>query len=284
MKFLKQHKTKLILILAAIAILAGSFWWGGNAPNLRGWNVAETPTPTTTIVLPEKTVKETPTQSQEPLDEASADSTAATQDNSPEAPEAWTPDEVLSPQEAKENLTYSMQNGMEIDPETGEDRYHTTPVPAGKPTPMEPQDTKIGEETYTCTLTVRCDTILHNTDWLDPEKRELVPDDGVILPTQTVTFFEGESVFHLLLREMKKNRIHMEYVSTPIFNSSYIEGIHNLYEFDCGERSGWMYRVNGWFPNYGCSRYRLKENDVVEVLYTCDLGRDIGGYNSAAGE
>lgn len=43
-----------------------------------------------------------------------------------------------------------------------------------------------------------------------------------------------------------------------MYNSAYIEGINNLYEFDCGSLSGWMYKVNEWFPNYGCSRYVLK--------------------------
>ena len=60
----------------------------------------------------------------------------------------------------------------------------------------------------------------------------------------------------------------------------YIEGIHNLYEFDCGDLSGWMYKVNGWFPNYGCSRYQLKQGDVIEWVYTCDLGKDVGGGNA----
>ena len=63
-----------------------------------------------------------------------------------------------------------------------------------------------------------------------------------------------------------------------MYNSAYIEGINNLYEFDCGELSGWMYKVNGWFPNYGCSRYQLKEGDVIEWVYTCDLGVDVGGF------
>ena len=70
-------------------------------------------------------------------------------------------------------------------------------------------------------------------------------------------------------------------MNTPVYNSAYIEGISNLYEFDCGERSGWMYKVNGWFPNYGCSRYELKNGDKIEWVYTCDLGRDVGGDYSA---
>ena len=88
--------------------------------------------------------------------------------------------------------------------------------------------------------------------------------------------YEGESVFDLLQREMKQAAIHMEYTATPIYNSSYIEGIGNLYELDCGPLSGWMYQVNGWYPNYGSSRYQLQQDDVVIWRYTCDLGQDLG--------
>jgi hypothetical protein len=45
-----------------------------------------------------------------------------------------------------------------------------------------------------------------------------------------------------------------------------------------------MYKVNGWFPNYGCSRYGLKDGDVICWVYTCDLGKDIGGgYSTGNG-
>ena len=119
---------------------------------------------------------------------------------------------------------------------------------------------------------------------LDKEKVELVPEDGVIFPATKVTFYEGESVFNVLQREMKKAKILMEFRSTPIYNSAYIMGINNLYEFDVGELSGWMYKVNDWFPNYGVSRYQLKEGDVVEFVYTCNLGRDVGGHYATRGE
>lgn len=178
---------------------------------------------------------------------------------------------------------YSEAKGMAINPGTGKDKYLTDPVPEGKPIPVEPENTTVTDRKLSCTLSVRCDTILNNMKVLDPEKAELVLEDGVIFPASKVTFYEGESVFNVLLREMKKNKIHMEFVNTPIYNSAYIEGINNLYEFDCGELSGWMYKVNGWFPNYGCSRYQLKDGDVVEWVYTCDLGRDVGGYYSAGG-
>ena len=166
---------------------------------------------------------------------------------------------------------------MVIDPETGKDKYLTDPVPAGKPIPVEPQDVTIGTTAYSCTLSISCDTILDNMNLCDPAKRDLVPADGWILEPVTVTFYEGESVFNLLRRVCKQQKIHMEFENTPIYNSAYIEGIHNLYEFDVGELSGWMYKVNEWFPNYGCSRYALKDGDVICWVYTCDLGHDVGG-------
>ena len=178
---------------------------------------------------------------------------------------------------------YSEAGGMVIDPVTGKDKYLTDPVPEGKPLPVEPQDAAISETAYTCTISISCATILNHMDWLDPEKVELVPEDGWILEPTEVTFYEGESVFNVLQRTCKQQGIHMEFENTPMYNSAYIEGIHNLYEFDCGELSGWMYKVNEWFPNYGCSRYQLKAGDVVCWEYTCDLGVDIGGFYSTGG-
>lgn len=153
--------------------------------------------------------------------------------------------------------------------------------PILSPAPVEPENAVISDKELTCTLSVRCDTILNNMNKLDSEKLDIVPKDGVIFAEKTVTFYEGESVFNVFMREMKQNKIHLEFENTPIYGSAYIEGIANIYEFDCGELSGWMYKVNGWYPNYGCSRYQLKAGDRIEWVYTCDLGKDVGGEYSA---
>ena len=158
------------------------------------------------------------------------------------------------------------------------DQYQTAAVPEGKPEPVEPQKTEMNKKKeYHGTLSIVCSTILDNMDRFDEAKLEVLPEDGVILAEKKVTFYEGESVFDVLQRETRNEKIHMEFVSTPIYNSNYIEGINNIYEFDCGGLSGWMYQVNGWFPNYGCSRYELQDGDAIAWIYTCDLGRDIGG-------
>ena len=167
---------------------------------------------------------------------------------------------------------------QEVDPDTGKDKYQTDPVPEGKPAPVEPEDTTVEQTTtYTCTISISCDTILNNWDMCDESKKPLVPADGVILSSTTVSFSDGESVYDVLQRVCRENGIHMESSWTPIYNSAYVEGINNLYEFDVGRLSGWMYNVNGWFPNYGCSRYALQNGDVVNWVYTCDLGKDVGG-------
>jgi hypothetical protein len=164
------------------------------------------------------------------------------------------------------------------------DKYLTDPIPEGKPKPVEWQDvTKDKDKELKATLSVTCKSILNNMHLFNMDKLEVLPEDGIIYGTKTVVFYEGESVFDLLLREMQENKIHMEFVMTPIYNSHYIEGINNIYEFDCGELSGWMYKVNDWFPNFGASRYLLKDGDIVEWIYTCDLGRDIGGSFSITG-
>jgi len=144
--------------------------------------------------------------------------------------------------------------------------------------PVEPEDMVIGDGSFTVILSVRVHTILYNMHLLHRDKHELVPVDGWIFPPTEVIAFEGESVFNVLQREMRRNRIHMVSRWTPIFNSAYVEAINNLYEFDVGPLSGWMYSVNGWFPNFGASRYLLSEGDVIEWIFTVDLGRDLGVY------
>lgn len=127
----------------------------------------------------------------------------------------------------------------------------------------------------TCRVSISCAVLLEDGTRLDAEKRALVPEDGWLLAPEKTEFYEGESVFDLLRRVCREKKLHMEFSETPIYESAYIEGIGNLYEFDAGELSGWMYRVNGVFPNYGCSRYQLEDGDCVEWLYTCALGEDL---------
>ncbi|MEK5333619.1 DUF4430 domain-containing protein [Lysinibacillus sp. FSL W8-0992] len=135
----------------------------------------------------------------------------------------------------------------------------------------------------TVTIAIRVDTLLKHWDKLDSnlQSEKYVPKNGIILkPTTYELLSEKDTVWDVLQRATKEYKIQMEYqgANENIYNSVYVEGINHLYEFSAGELSGWMYKVNGVYPNYGCSQYVLKDGDVIEWHYTVDLGRDLGNH------
>ena len=163
-------------------------------------------------------------------------------------------------------VAFSLRNGQD----TGlGSQYHITKIPDNALITQ-------GEDNV-CTITIVCDTILDNLDNLEEEKAPYVPKDAVILPKTQVSFTEGDTVFEVLQKVCAAAELQIEYSWTPMYNSYYIEGINHLYEFDCGNESGWMYKVNEWFPNYGCSAYTLKNGDDIVWCYSCNgLGADVG--------
>ena len=163
-------------------------------------------------------------------------------------------------------------------PEKGE----TAESPAGS-TPTEPNKTPApsaapaqtpaqAEKKETCTLSISCQTALAHLDGLDPGMREVLPADGWILPAVSVTVQPGDTVFDVLQRACRENGIPLEFSITPGTGGAYIEGIDNLYEFDCGSLSGWKYKVNGVYPNVGCSSVTVQPGDTIVWQYTCRDG------------
>jgi hypothetical protein len=136
----------------------------------------------------------------------------------------------------------------------------------------------ITSESETVTMTIECKTVLDNMDSLDSNIVSYIPDDGIILKKTEYVLRQGDTVFDILNRVTRYNKIQMEYQGADLnkYGSAYIEGINYLYEYSCGELSGWMYSVNDKFPEYGCSNYKLKDGDNIKWSYTCDLGRDVG--------
>lgn len=118
------------------------------------------------------------------------------------------------------------------------------------------------------TVTIRCDPAV-----LECGSAGL-PEDGVILSAAEFDISEGETAFGVLIRAAKKYRIHVENSGSVSggFLPVYIVGINHIYEFQHGDLSGWVYRVNGVAPSVGCGDYRLSDGDSVEWLYTCGDG------------
>lgn len=264
-KSVKQNRNKIIAVAAAVLCLAAVFWWGGNMPGSHGFNPSETPTPTFAddVVQDSDDNADTAEDDVEPIATENADEVATADDTVANDDTADTDkaDETVNPR--------------------------STATPKGESPTANKTDTAVASSTetavsddnksLTCTISVSCATVLNNLSYLKEEKRGIIPSDGIILSRRTVTFNEGESVFNVLQREMKRAKIHLEFTSTPVYDSIYIEGINNLYEFDCGDGSGWLYSVNGIFPGYGCNQYKLKNGDEIKWLYSCDLGKDVGG-------
>jgi len=287
---MNKHKTKFITAAVILMLLAGAWFLGGmpevNHPTpeiMAEIEVANEPVFMAQSVTAEdvEIIKE-----QDEIEEVELSDKEEVIEEIEEVDEA---EEVLEAEEADSSINF------DIVPEVANpDRFDATSegvvLPEISPTdiqisseahpamraPVEPEDMVIGDGSFTVTLSVRAHTILYNMHLLHKDKHELVPDGGWIFPPTEVTVYEGESVFNVLQREMRRHGIHMVARWTPIFNSAYVEAINNLYEFDVGPLSGWMYSVNGWFPNFGASRYLLSPGDVVEWVYTVDLGRDLG--------
>ena len=133
------------------------------------------------------------------------------------------------------------------------------------------------DEKITVSIQIRCDNLSNDMSKLtDEAKAPYVPSDGVILSRTKYRCEKNATVYDVLYAVCRNHNIHIESNYTPVYGSYYIEGINHLYEFDGGSESGWMYRVNGAYPDYGCSSYRLADGDSIVWAYTCNLGKDLG--------
>ena len=271
---MKKHKTKMIASFAILVVLIGAWFMGSS--HFRG-NEEAPGLAEDLSVLEEATLAADPVVNPElPLNFGNI--SEVTQNS--ETPEQETP-ETSGGNIAPENTNNDTAplSVTETEPTNPEPTPAPSPTPTALPTP-DPSppsaQTPPPETSFYVTLSVRVDTILHNMDLLDREKHELIPTNGVIFPATRIRVEQGESVFDVLQREMRRAGIHMSSRFTPAFNSAYVEAIHNIFEFDVGPLSGWMYRVNGIFPNFGSSQYILRPDDVIEWVYTVDLGRDVG--------
>ncbi len=120
------------------------------------------------------------------------------------------------------------------------------------------------------TITIRCDSIAGESD------DGFIPENGIILDTTTYEFEEGDTVYDILVRAVRENKIHMEKKKTGSGpRDYYICAIANIYEYDWGDLSGWMYYVNGESPAVGCGEYHVRQGDRIEWHYTREIGRDI---------
>ena len=97
--------------------------------------------------------------------------------------------------------------------------------------------------------------------------------DNTILSSQIVLDNEVNA-FQALKYYCESNSIQLGYTGSG--KLAYVNSINGIKEKSEGPSSGWMYKVNGVFPNISAGRYDLSSNDTLEWVFTKDGGKDVG--------
>ncbi|MGI6722447.1 MAG: DUF4430 domain-containing protein [Anaerovoracaceae bacterium] len=119
------------------------------------------------------------------------------------------------------------------------------------------------------TISISAERILYSKRASDDVK-SLVPGGGYLMSERSVGIKNGDTVKSVLLRTAKSAGIVLSWEG-----GDYLVGIGGIFEFDGGPGSGWMYSVNGKFPNAACSQYKVKKGDVIAWKYTNNRGSDL---------
>lgn len=121
----------------------------------------------------------------------------------------------------------------------------------------------------TITFEIECKELMNHRDKWKEGIEEIIPSSGVFYSGEE-NYVEGETVYDVLKRICNEHTIALDSEYTPLYGTYYIKGIGNLYEFDCGSESGWLYKVNDSLPGVGCSSHVINENDKICFYYSLE--------------
>lgn len=124
------------------------------------------------------------------------------------------------------------------------------------------------KDEISCTLNVECKSILNNMDKLKDGHSEYVPSNGYIIKGYKYTAKAGFTAYDALKKACEDNGIKLTTKSSMY--GTYVSGINNIDEFDCGSQSGWMYSINGNRPNVSASSQRVTDGDEITFEYVCE--------------
>lgn len=288
---MKEFKSLIICILAALVVLSGC----GNVSNDTTTNgvssefqISAEPSATVgeqNITEQKITEKVTDTTENTTTSKAETTTAASKETTKPKKNE----NKTTKPTRSETTSTTKRVNSTEkITTTKSNDIKTTVPTSSVPKTTISTTSAVVTEKADVCFVTIICDTINKNQDMLKESKKAFVPSDGIILKDTPVEIDGDATAFDVIKKACSDNTckanckycqrsgIQIEYTYTPAFANYYIEGIHQIYEKDCGKQSGWMYSVNGEFPNVGASSCSVKAGDKIVFAYTCDMGEDIG--------
>lgn len=90
-------------------------------------------------------------------------------------------------------------------------------------------------------------------------------EEKLIFELAPVSIKKGDTALSVLKSLTKEKKIHME--TSGKGDSEYVKGIDNIYEFDKGPQSGWIFYINGEFSSQSAGKTVLKDGDMVEWVY-----------------
>ena len=128
------------------------------------------------------------------------------------------------------------------------------------------------EGDITVTVLAECSAALDNMGSIDERVNTaaVIPADGVVLAYCEVPLPEGATAFDALALAARQQKVRVDGSGTVY--GVYVSAIGHIAEFGFGDMSGWLYSVNGEYPEASCGEYRLHDGDAVEFHYTCGYG------------
>ena len=126
------------------------------------------------------------------------------------------------------------------------------------------------------TIEIRCDELSENMDALTDEAvKEYIPENGIIISkTDYQIRPDKTTVFDITDQVCKDNDIQIEYTYTPGYGGYYVNGINYIYEFMAGQKSGWLFMIDGITPNYGADKMVLQGGETITWYYTVDYTKE----------
>jgi hypothetical protein len=102
-------------------------------------------------------------------------------------------------------------------------------------------------------------------------------DEGWMLRDYQVSLKEGETAHDALRKACEETDMELE--TTGIGSSEFVTGINALLQYECGEKSTWIFFVNGEGSKTAMNDYIPKAGDVLSWRYSLDWGSDVGAFD-----
>lgn len=190
---------------------------------------------------------------------------------------------VIGTRVTQSNTNTTTTMGSSLTTSSGTRHQGILPINNGTSTTINPgttPDKNQNSTTKQSTATVSIDILtgLRNLNAFSSNMQGRIPSSGYFLSPTKISIIPGESVWDVTQRAANQYGISIRKEFTPKYNSIYVQAINGIGEFDGGQRSGWMYNINGIYPNRGASAIKVKNGDTIQWRYTMDYGNDIGGY------